>query len=267
MQNMMKIIFWGLLSIGLLSSCSEYQKVLKSQNTSDKYAMAEKLYKDGEYRKAIRLFEQIVSQYSGRPQGERIFYMFADSYYRIKQYQLASYNFERLQKLYPRSEKAEEAGFLEIKSLYLETPIYSVDQTRTYTALEKIQLFLDRYSEGEYVKETNEMAMDLLTRLERKSFEIAKQYDQIRDYQASIKSIDNFLIDNPGSVFKEEALYIRLHSAYQWAINSVEHRKQERLNTAKEAYYTLLRSFPETSFKKEADKMLEKIETSLKEYF
>ncbi|MDO5607430.1 MAG: outer membrane protein assembly factor BamD [Capnocytophaga sp.] len=263
---MKKIVLLGLLGIGMLSSCGEYQKALKSQDVTTKYSMAEDLYNKGEYRKAIRLFEQIMPQYIGKPQGERIIYMFADSYYKVKQYQLASYQFERLQKLYPKSEKAPEAAFLEAKGMYLETPAYSVDQTNTYKALEKLQFFLDRYSEGEYVQEANEMALDLLIRLQRKNFEIAKQYDRIRDYQAAIKSIDNFLADNPGSVFKEEALYIRLHSAYEWAVNSVEHRKEARLNTAKEAYENLIRSYPETPFKKEADKMLDKIETSLKEY-
>ena len=110
------------------------------------------------------------------------------------------------------------------------------------------------------------MTLDLLTRLQKKEFEIAKQYDLIRDYQAAIKSLDNFLSNNPGSVFREEALFIRLHSAYEWAINSVEHKKQERLNIAKEAYEILMRSFPETRYKKDAEKMLEKIETSLKSY-
>ena len=129
-----------------------------------------------------------------------------------------------------------------------------------------MQYFLDRYSDSEYAKEANDLTLDLLTRLEKKDFEIAKQYDQIRDYQAAIKSLDNFLSNNPGSVFREEALYIRLHSAYEWAINSVEHKKEERLNAAKQSYESLLRAFPETKFKKEANNMLNKINTSLKSF-
>ena len=148
----------------------------------------------------------------------------------------------------------------------METPKYSVDQTYTYQALEKLQYFLDRYSDSEYAKEANELALDLVTRLEKKEFEIAKQYDQIRDYQAAMKSLDNFLTNNPGSVFREDALYTRLHSAYEWAINSIETKKEERLNTAKEAYDNLLRAYPETKYKKEAENMLTKINTSLKSF-
>ena len=129
-----------------------------------------------------------------------------------------------------------------------------------------MQYFLDRYPNSEYTKEANELTLDLVTRLEKKDFEIAKQYDKIRDYQAAMKSLDNFLTNNPGSPFREEALYTRLHSAYEWAINSVESKKEERLNTAKEAYDNLLRAYPESKFKKEAENMLAKINTSLKSF-
>ena len=262
---MKKYIIIGLLGV-LFASCGEYQKALKSTDGSVKYIEAEKLYKAKKYKKANRLFEQIASEYAGKTQGERIYYMYGDACYQLKQYSLASYQFERLQKLYPRSEKATEASFLEAKSLYLETPKYSVDQTYTYQALEKLQYFLDRYPNSDYTKEANELTLDLVTRLEKKDFEIAKQYDKIRDYQAAMKSLDNFLTNNPGSPFREEALYTRLHSAYEWAINSVESKKEERLNTAKEAYDNLLRAYPESKFKKEAENMLAKINTSLKSF-
>lgn len=261
-----KYIIIGLVGVGLFGSCGEYQKALKSGDATVQYAMAEQLYKEGKYRKSIQLFDNITNQYAGKPQGERVLYMHADAFYKTKQYNKASYQFERFHKLYPKSEKAAEAMFLSAKSLYMETPKYSVDQTPTNQAIEKLQLFLDRYSHTEYVQQANEMTLDLLTRLQKKEFEITKQYNLIRDYQAAMKALDNFLANNPGTVFKEEALFVRLHSAYEWAVNSVEHKKEERLKIAKEAYETLVKSYPETSYKKEAEKMLEKIKTSLKVY-
>lgn len=266
MQKMKNFILIGLVSIGLFSSCGEYQKALKSQDVKVKYAMAEDMYNQGKYKKGVKLFDPIVNQYIGKPQGERIIYMLGDSYYKTGQYQLAAYQFERLQKLYPKSDKVVEAGFLEAKSMYMDTPKYSVDQTNTYKAIEKLQMFLDRYLTTEYGEEANEMALDLLYRLQRKDFEIAKQYNRVRDYQSAIKSIDNFLSNNPGTIFKEEALYIKLHSAYEWAINSEEHKKESRLKLAKEAYDILLKSYPETQFKDQADKMLVKIQDSLQKY-
>ena len=125
-----KYIIIGLLGLGL-TSCGEYQKALKSTDSSVKYAEAEKQYKAKKYRKAVKLFEQIASEYSGKPQGERLYFLQGDAYYQMKQYSLATYPFERLQKIYPRSAKAVEAAFLEAKSLYMQVPTYSVEQTYT----------------------------------------------------------------------------------------------------------------------------------------
>ena len=144
------------------------------------------------------------------------------------------------------------------------TRIMGVDLGGRRIIKKKLQLFLDKYGNSEYAKEANELTLDLLTRLQKKEFEIAKQYDLIRDYQAAMKSLDNFLLNNPGSVFREEALYTRLHSAYEWAINSVEHKKEERLQVAKEAYETLMKAYPDTKFKKDANTMLAKVNSSLK---
>ena len=68
-------------------------------------------------------------------------------------------------------------------------------------------------------------------------------------------------------MFREDALYTRLHSAYEWAINSVESKQKERLDTAKEAYDTLLLAFPETKYKKEADNMLKKNQYIIEKFY
>lgn len=264
-MNISKIIFITLLlTASLLTSCGEYQKALKSDDLKLKYDLAQKYYEKKDYKRAARLFEDVVPSYVAKPQGERMLYLYAFSLYELKKYELAEYQFGRFVKLYPKSQKAIEAAFLQAKSLYLVVPRYSVDQTFTYKALESLQNFIDKYPNSEYTREANDMVLELLVKLQRKSFEIAKQYDKIRDYQASMKSIDNFLSENPGTVFKEEAMFIKLHSAYELAINSVESKKKARLENAKEAYESLLKYFPDTRYKEEAQKMLEDINKNLK---
>lgn len=100
-----------LLTLVLTVSCNEYQKVLKSEDAKLKYDLAEKFYNEGDFRRANRLFEQIAPQYIGKPQGERIIFMYANSFYQIRDYYTGGYQFERFAKSYPRSEKVEEAAF------------------------------------------------------------------------------------------------------------------------------------------------------------
>lgn len=247
----------------LLASCGEFQRVLRSEDVSEKYEFAQKIYEKQKYKQSERLFAAISNEYLGKPQGERILYMLGDSYYQQKYYLLAAHTFEKLALNYPKSQKVEEALLLEAKSYFQETPKYSIEQENTYKAIEKLQAFIDRYPNSSQLGEANQMMQKLITQLQKKSFEIAKGYNKIKDYQAALKALDNFLIENPGSIFKEEALYYKLHSAFELASNSVKSKEKKRFEDAKQVYETLIKSFPETQYKAKATKMFSQIEEKL----
>jgi len=44
--------------------------------------------------------------YRGKPQGEKLFYMYAQSLYKTKQYYLAGYQYDSFNSGYPKSEKS-----------------------------------------------------------------------------------------------------------------------------------------------------------------
>ena len=136
----MKKLIYILLIVAFFSSCSEYQKAIKSEDVAVKSAAATKMYEKGKYEKAIRLFEQISPVLKGKPDAENIFYMFSQSYYKTEQYYLSGYQFESYAALYPKSEKAEEAEFLGAKSYSELSPVYSLDQTDTDKAINKLLL-------------------------------------------------------------------------------------------------------------------------------
>ena len=195
----------------ILLSCNEYQKLLNStDNDTDKYNAAEKYYNDGEFRRANALIEQLIPSYRRKPQGERLVFFFADSYFQTKLYYSAAIQFENFIKSYPNSQRIQEAYFMEAKSYYMLSPLYTLDQDDTYTGIDKLQVFINRFPNSEYVSEALELMDDLQNKLEEKDFEISKQYYTIRDYTSAIKALDNFVADNPGTIFREEALY------YKW---------------------------------------------------
>jgi outer membrane protein assembly factor BamD len=256
----------------VLYSCNEYQKVLKNEDVKAKYDLAEKYYEEGDFKRANRLFEQIAPKYVGKPQGERVMFFLADSYYKIKDYNFAGYQFERFLKSYPKSDKAAEASFLGAKSYFMLSPRYSLDQTDTDKALGKLQLFINSYPESEYLAEANSMAQELTTKKERKAFEIAKQFTKlgksyILEYNISaIAALDNFISENPGSIFREDALYLKVEATTSLALNSTPTKKEERLKTAKAAYDNLIRYYPESKYMKDATDLVEKVDKELKNY-
>lgn len=255
----------GLLVVflGLLQSCSEYQKVLKEPEVSPKYELAERLYEAGDYRRANRLLEQVSPKFVGKPQGERVMFFLANSYFEIGDHNFAGYQFERFLKSYPKSDKAVEAAFLGAKSYFLLSPKYSLDQADTDKALAKLQQFINAYPQSEYLAEANAMARELTTKKEKKAFEIAKQFVKLGKYYtldyniSAIATLDNFISDHPGSVFREEAFFLKFRSSATLAMNSTFGKKQERLEAAEAAYNAFVRYYPESSFSGEANKIME----------
>lgn len=266
----MKKLLSLLLLLLVAVSCGEYQKALKSDDVAVKYAAAEAMYDKGKYEKAIRLFEQMAPLYRGKPQAEKMFYMFAQSYYKTNQFYLAGYQFESFASSYPKSDKAQEAAFLGAKSYSKLSPVYSLDQTDTYKAIDKLQSFIDRYPNSEFISDANTLVKGLQEKLERKAFENAKGYHTVgefnRTYAPAITALENFIIDYPGTPYKEQALYYKFDSSYLQAMNSVESKRQERLFSAKNAYSALLKHNPNTEYKVEVDQKLATIEKELQQY-
>ncbi|OIQ22414.1 MAG: outer membrane protein assembly factor BamD [Flavobacterium sp. MedPE-SWcel] len=263
---MAKYLYIILLAI-TVSSCSEYQKALKADDLKLKYEVAVKMYESEKYSKAIRLIEQVAPSYRGRPQGAKLFYVYSMSLYKTKSYYPAGYQFESFAANYPRSEKVEEASFMGAKSYYQLSPKYSLDQVDTYKALDKLQTFINNYPNSQFMPEANQLVKELNEKLEKKAFEIAKQYsitaDYFGDFKAAIVSLDNFLLDHPGTIYKEDALFYKLDAYYRLSINSVESKKKERLETAKTYYDALLKFKADTKYMDEATTMIERINTEL----
>jgi len=262
----MRKIISVLLVVLFFSSCSEYQEALKKEDVAAKFDIGTKLYDAGKYSKAIRLFEQLTPTYRGKPQGEKLFYMYSQSLYKTKQYNLAGYQFDSFVSGYPRSEKAEECSYLGAKSYAMLSPVYSIDQTDTYKAIEKMQAFIDRYPNSQYIAEANATSKMLNDKIERKVYENALEYNKISNYKSALIAFDNFIADYPGTPLKEKALYYKLDSAYLLAMNSVYVKMEERLVTAKNCYNNLIKFKPDTEYRSKADEMLAKIDVELQKF-
>ena len=262
----MKKIISVLLVVFFFSSCSEYQDALKNEDVAVKFEVGSKLYEAGKYSKAIRLFEQLAPTYRGKPQGEKLFYMYSQSLYKTKQYYLAGYQFDSFVSGYPRSEKTEECLYLGAQSYAMLSPVYSIDQTDTFKAIEKVQNFIDRYPNSQYIAEANATSKKLNDKIERKVYENALEYNRISNYKSALIAFDNFISDYPGTQYKEKALYYKLDSAYLLAINSIYTKMEERLVTAKACYNSLIKFKPNTEYKSKADEMLAKIDIELQKF-
>lgn len=251
-----------LISI-IFISCSKFQRTLKSDDTAAKFEMATELYDAEKWTKSFRLCEQILQKYRGKPQAEKLTFIHAMCSYHLGDYYTASYHLNKFTDIYPQSEKAEEAAFLSAKGYYFNSPVYSKEQKETVEAIEKLQLFVNAHPNSQYLEEANILVKKLDFKLEKKAFKIAKQYNLIRDYKASIKSFNNFLLEFPGTSLRSEAYYYRFDSAYNLAILSVDYLKKDRIKDADSYYEALKKAYPNSEHLEEATIKKEELQQEL----
>lgn len=77
-----------MLAAMLLSSCGEYNKLLKSTDYEYKYEAAKNYFAKGKYSKSATLLNELITILKGTDKAEESLYMLGMSYYNQKDYRL-----------------------------------------------------------------------------------------------------------------------------------------------------------------------------------
>ncbi|MDX5420233.1 MAG: outer membrane protein assembly factor BamD [Hymenobacteraceae bacterium] len=259
-------IFYTVVMLCLLvfaTSCSNFQKLLKSNDVDKKYQAALEYYEKGDYYRANQLLEQVMPLMTGREEAETARYYYANTHYQQREYMLSAFQFRTFYETYPRSEKAEEAMFLQAKSLYNDSPDFEQDQTSTVTAMESIQEFMVRYPNSEYAAEANTMFEALSAKLDQKAFENARLYYKLHNYKSAVVAFTNFLRENPSSPYSEQASYLRVDAQYRFALESVPNKQQERFMEAIDFYQGFIDQYPDSRFLRSAEQVYSNTQSEL----
>lgn len=246
----------GLLATALLSGCGgAYNAVKKSSDTQAKYNAALAYYKAGQYVKALPLFEELVSIYRGTDKAEDLYYYYAYCNYYLQDYVMAQFYFTNYYRTYPHTARAEECEFMRAYCSYLLSPVYSLDQSDTKKAIEAFQTFVDDNPNSTRIKEANKDIDLLRSKLEKKYFEIAKQYYVTEYYASATVAMNNYLKDYPDSKYAEQAYLIMVKADYKYAVNSVLRQKAGRLQKVIDDYTKFANSYPKSDYLKEAENL------------
>jgi outer membrane protein assembly factor BamD len=248
-------LFAGFLIVLLLAvgSCkSKYEKLKASNDNAKKYQEGLKYYNKKEYSKALGLFEGLITIYRGHDGAEDLFYYYAYTNYKLRDYTAAAYSFKQFADTYPSNPKAEECRFLTAYCYYLDSPNYSLDQENTSKAIEKLQLFINLYPKSDRVAEASKLINTLHDRLEQKSFEIAKLYLTLSDYQSAVIAMNNALRDYPDTKYGEELQFLIAKSQFEYAFHSREEKQEERYTLAMTYIDQFIDKYPTSKYLAEA---------------
>jgi outer membrane protein assembly factor BamD len=249
---------WILIVLLLLvfSSCSSYQKLLKSDDVMLKKEKAIEYYESEDYDKTLTLLNEIIPAFRGTAEAEKLNYYYAMAHYKQKDYIMAAHYFKTFTQGFPRSEHVEEFLFMSAYCKYLLSPRPSLDQTDTQQAINELQAFINRFPQSPRVEESNNLIDELRFKLEQKAFNSAVLYFNIMDYMAAVTSFNNVIRQFPDTEFREEALFYIIRSHFLYAENSIEARQIERYKEVVEAHEKLVNRFPESKFLSEANRFL-----------
>jgi outer membrane protein assembly factor BamD len=256
----------ALLALLLLgSACSKLTQVLKEPDVNRRYEAALAYYEGEDYGRAGIVFEDLIPDIYGKTMAEKVQFYYAYCHYHQKQYELAGYYFKTFHNTYQRSPFAVEALFMSAYSTYLGTPVYNLDQSNTGNAIEALQDFINRYPDSNYVPQATAAIRELRAKLERKGFEVAKQYQRLRMYKSAVIAYDTFRKNFPDSQFKEEALFRRIVCQSELAKVSYDHLRVERYEELLDFYLKFVDRYPQSPYLREAEDRYEDAQKRLAE--
>ncbi len=237
----------------VISSCSHYQKLLKSNNNEQKYEMAVKYYESKNWEHAQPLFEQLLTISKGTSKYEMIYYYYANCFYQMGDNEEASFYFDNFVTTFPNSKFTEECSFLAAFCSYMDSPNAYLDQSNTKKAMLQLQLFANKYPKSTKVDECNQLIDLLREKLQKKEFENGKLYYNMSDFRAAVVCFKNLVKNYPETKYKEDCQFLTVKSYYLWANKSIETKKEERYKAAVENYTIFIDTNPKSKYVKEAE--------------
>ena len=259
---MKKNILITLLAALLLSSCGEYNKLLKSTDYEYKYEAAKNYFAKGQYSRAATLLNELIAILKGTNKAEESLYMLGMCYYNQRDYQTAAQTFIQYYNVYPRGIYTELARFHAGKALFLDTPEPRLDQSGTYTAIQQLQMFMEYFPQSSRKEEAQNMIFALQDKLVMKEYLAAKMYYNLGNYRGNnylscVITAQNALKDYPYTNLREDLSILILRAKYEMAINSIDDKKPERYRETIDEYYAFKNEFPESKYLKDAERIFQ----------
>jgi outer membrane protein assembly factor BamD len=256
----------------ILCSCGEYSKVLKSTDYELKYSYAKKYFNEKQYSKSATLLEELVTIFKGTSNAEESLYLLAQSYYGQQDYETAAQYFENYYTTYPKGEYAELSRYYSGYGLYLSSPDARLDQSKTYKAIEQLQLYMEYYPQSEHAADAQKILFELQEKLAYKEYLAAHLYYNLgtymgNNYLSSIITSQNALKNYPYTKYREEFMFLMLRSKYELSKVSVEEKLQGRYRDVVDEYYNYMNEYPTGKYAKQAKRFFDDASKHIKEVY
>jgi len=243
----MRLLLVFFVSAFMLSSCSFYQKtikslglakgskgeksftkVMKSKDVDFKLRMAEKYYLRKDYNRAQQLYQDLFPVLKGSPQFEDLYFKFAYCSFYLKDYANAENLFKGFVEVFPNSPKAEEMDYMRAYTFYKQSPKFELDQTNTTKTMGFMQAFINTHPGSARIKDATEIIDKCRAKLELKDFKNAELYFNLGQYKAASIVFNILMNTYPDSEKSDQYKLFVIKCDYQYATLSIDEKKEDR---------------------------------------
>ena len=265
LRNFLAIFSASVIIVG----CSDYNRVLKSNDALYKFEAAKEYYLNGHYNRVAMLLNEVLPVLRGTEVGEEALFMHGMATFYAKDYDAAATIFRKYCTDFPRGIFTEQARYHSGLALYMSVPEVKLDQTPTYDAVRELSKFVEQYPRSMLAEDARNKIFELQDQLVEKEWLSAKQYYDLgsyfgncssggSNYQACITTAENALREFPLMTRREQFVFLVLRAKFDLAAQSVPEKRAERLRAAIEEYKNFVDEFPESTNRKEADALYKK---------
>ncbi|ASY63690.1 competence lipoprotein ComL, putative [Sinorhizobium sojae CCBAU 05684] len=167
----------------------------------------------GKTTEAARKFEAIDRQHPFSEYARKALVMNAFVAYRNGQYQEAINSSNRYLNLYPQSEDAAYAQYIQGLAYTKQIPAVTQDQKPAMKAIEAMQVVVDKYPESEYVDDAQAKIRFARDQLAGKEMQVGRYYLERKEYLAAISRF-RVVVEQYSNTNQVEEALARLVEAY-----------------------------------------------------
>jgi outer membrane protein assembly factor BamD len=209
-----------LIILVLLSSCSGYEKLLKSTDFDLKKSKAKEFFDAGEYVKTTELLTQILPRFRATDEAEDLNWMNAQAYFGMEDYIMAGSYFKSFIDQFPFGKHSEEANYMAALCDYNISARPELDQENTRNAIEGFNIFINKFPNSSKIEDCKKRIIELEDKLVEKSYLSAKLYYDMKQYKAAVVALTNSLKEYANTKYREKMMYLKLNSLFLYAENS-----------------------------------------------
>jgi len=181
----MKNLSLILIIISLIISCGSKADVV-NENISERFNLGVKYFEKEKFVKAEFEFNYLILNNPGSKLALEAQYYLAESMFYQNKYDESIVEYDRYSRFSDDLEKIESAEFKSCEASFLLSNDYLHDQGSAAELMDKLQVFVEKYSQSNFIDEIESFFIDIRTRLAKKEYEAGRLYLKLEEYESSL---------------------------------------------------------------------------------